>query len=261
MSTATSSHWTKEKILEHVRNLRKNNEDLSYNRVATEMQGLLSAANYHFGSWKNAVEAAGINYDKEVRRIPKWTKERIVSTIQNAHKGGVDLSWTNVSKHRDFAGMAYAAIRDTRFGSWDDALSAAGLDPAKVRRYEAWDTEKIIRRIKERYRKSQGLNSKTMQIEDCKLFNAALKRYGGWDTALEAAGVDPDEVYKRHRWNKVVIKKQIKDLYAKNADLAAPAMRKDHSALYSAACKYFGSWTVARKACGLRRNFRKRGRK
>jgi len=261
MSTATSSHWTKDKILAHIRSLRKKGEDLSYNRVANEKQGLLSAANYHFGSWKKAVEGAGINYDKEVRRIPKWTKERIVETIKSAYKTGVDLSWTNVSKHRDFSGMAYAAIRDTRFGSWDDALSAAGIAPSKVRRYESWNHEKIIDRIRERYRKGKELNSKTMQMEDCKLFNAALKRHNGWDEALKAAGIDPDEVYKRHRWSKPLIKKEIKALHKKGADLAAPAMRKEHSALYSAACKYFGSWTAARKACGIRRNFRKRRRK
>ena len=193
-----------------------------------------------------------------MRRIPKWTKAKIIETIQAAKNSGVDLSWTCVSKHGDYSGMAYAAIRSTRFGGWDQAMTAAGIDPATVRRYEAWNEDKIIRNIKQRNKAGLDLNSKAMQSEDCKLFNAALKRYGGWDKALVAAGIDPDDVYKRHRWSKELIRKQIKQLSQEGQDLAAPAMRQDHSALYSAACKYFGSWTGARRACGIRRNFRKR---
>ena len=247
--------------MEHIRELKERREDLSYNRIAREVQGLLSSANYHFGSWKAAVEAAGINYNRDVRRIPKWTKERIIQTIRSARNSGVDLSWTNVSKQREYSGMAYASIRETRFGSWDAALEAAGLQPAVVRRYESWDDEKILRRIQERYRKSRPLNSKAMQQQDCKLFNAALKRYKGWDEALENAGIDPDEVYKRRRWSKERIRAEVRELNSSGADLAAPAMRKRCSALYSAACKYFGSWTAARRACGITRNFRRKRRK
>jgi len=257
-SDKQGTRWTKQKIVAHIRGLSQRGEDLSYNCIARRRQGLLSAANYHFGSWKNAVEAAGIDYDGQVRRIPKWTRDRIVETIRLARDAGADLSWTSISKHPEYSGMAYAAIRSSRFGSWDDALRAAGIDPSRVRRYESWDEAKIIRRIQERAAAMLPLNSKAMQQDDCKLFNAALKRYEGWDRALQAAGIDPERVYKRHRWSKDRIKRRIKELNAKGQDLAAPAMRANHSALYSAACKYFGSWTAARRACGIRRNFRKR---
>lgn len=255
---SATSQWTKQKIVEHIRKLRGKREDLSYNHMANNRSGLLSAANYHFGSWQKAVQAAGIDYDREVRRIPKWTRERIIETLGGLHEKGVDLSWTNVCRHSEYSGMAYAAIRKSRFGSWDDALRASGIEPSDVRRYESWDKAKVIRRIKERAKAGQGLNSKTMQEEDCKLFNAALKRFSGWEEALRAARINPERVYRRRRWSQDIIKKEIRQLWRKKTNLAAPYMRERHSALYSAACKYFGSWTAARSACGVRKNFRKK---
>jgi hypothetical protein len=254
----SASEWSKDKIIKRVKALHKKGEDLSYNRMARQHQGLLAAANYHFGSWGEAVNAAGVDYAREVRKIPKWSRDKIIGAIQEAHRRGDDLSWTSVTKSKRYSALAYAAIRDNQFGSWDKALAAARLSPADVRRYEAWDEEKIIRRIKERARSHEPLNSKSMQDQDSKLFNAALNYFGGWDKALEAAGISPDEVYKRRRWNSDVIKREIKVLQRKGEDLAAPNMRQNHSSLYSAACKYFGTWTAAREACGIRRNFHRK---
>jgi hypothetical protein len=253
-----STGWSKDKIIDSVRALHEKGEDLSYNRMARRRQGLLAAANYHFGGWGEAVSAAGIDYAKEVRRIPKWTRERIIEAIQEAHKKGEDLSWTSVTSNRKYSALAYAAIRENQFSSWDEALKAAGIDPRSVRRYEAWDEEKIVRQVKRRARAGKALNSKAMQDEDSKLFNAALNYFGGWDTALQAAGIDPASVYKRRRWSEDVIKKEIRALQKAGEDLAAPNMRRNHSSLYSAACKYFGSWTAARESCGIHKNYHKK---
>jgi hypothetical protein len=253
-----STGWNKERITESIRSLHEKGEDLSYNRMARRRQGLLAAANYHFGSWGEAVNAAGIDYANAVRRIPKWTRAKIIKAIQQAHQKGDDLSWPSVTSNRKYSALAYAAIRDNQFSSWDEALKAAGVDPRSVRRYVAWDEDKILRQIKKRARAGKALNSKAMQDEDSKLFNAALNYFGGWDTALEAAGIDPSAVYKRRRWSEDVIKKEVKALHKAGADLAAPNMRRNHSSLYSAACKYFGSWTAAREACGIRKNFHKK---
>jgi len=257
-SKRRASGWSKKKIVDQIAALRRKGEDLSYNHMARSHQGLLAAANYHFGGWGEAVNAAGIDYANEVRKIPRWTGEKIIKAIRDAHKQGVDLSWTNVTKDRRYSALAYAAIRDNQFGSWDSALNAAKVDPRRVRRYEAWDEEKIVRRIKERAKAGKPLNSKAMQDEDSKLFNAALNYFGGWAKALKAAGLNPEDVYKRRRWSREAIIKEIKQLHRKRVDLAAPNMRRSHSSLYSAGCKYFGSWTGAREACGIRKNYHKK---
>jgi len=254
----TSSAWSKPKIVSRIQALRAKGADLSYNCMARREQGLLAAANYHFGSWGKAVDAAGVDYAREVRRIPKWSRDTIVEAIRKAHEEGADLCWTNVTRDKRYSALAYAAIRENQFGSWDAALKAAGLQPTDVRRYKSWSEERIMRGIKERRSTGQALNSKAMQDEDSKLFNAALNYFGSWDKALIAAGIAPKDVYRRRRWNADIIKAEIKALQRNGTDLAAPNMRRNHSALYSAACKYFGTWTAAREACGIRRNYHRR---
>ena len=256
-----SSGWTKSRITERIQALSTEGEDLSYNHMARAQQGLLAAANYHFGSWGKAVDAAGIDYAGEVRRIPKWTRERIIEALRAANDAGEDLSWTSVTRNRSYSALAYAAIRDKQFGSWDAALAAAGIAPEGVRRYEAWNEERVVREVKSRRRRGEPLNSKAMQDGASKLFNAALNYFGGWDKALQAAGIDPDAVYKRRRWTPELIKREIRSLNKAGEDLAAPSMRRNHSPLYSAACKHFGTWTAARTACGIRRSFQRKKRK
>ncbi len=250
--------WNRGKIVSRIKELAAEGQDLSYNCMAREQQGLLAAANYHFGGWGEAVDAAGLDYARDVRKIPKWTEERIIRQIQEAWAAGEDLSWTSVTTDRRFSALAYAAIRDNQFGSWDDALRAAGIDPSEVRRYESWNEEKIVRQIRERQEAGKPLNSKAMQDNQSKLFNAALNYFGGWDKALEAADIDPESVYKRRRWSSELIMEEISGLHQQGVDLAAPNMRQNHSSLYSAACKYFGTWTAARKACGINKNYHKR---
>lgn len=251
--SSESTEWNHESIRRCILALHRDGQDLSYSRMSRERHGLLAAANYHFGSWGRAVEAAGIDYHGEVRRIPRWTKDKIINLLREAHADGEDLSWTSVTGGSQYSALAYAAIRDNRFGSWDAALRAAGIDPASVRRYESWSKPKIIRRIQARRAACKPLNSKAMQEQASRLFNAALNHFGAWDRALEAAQVDPDEVYKRRRWSRETIKREITDLYGEGEDLAAGRVRENHSCLYSAACKYFGSWAAALDACPVDR--------
>jgi hypothetical protein len=253
-----SRQWNKTRILEAIRALHEEGRPLSYNCVARESQDLISAANYHFGSWRVAVEAAGLDYDAHVRRKPKWTRGRIIELLQDARRRGDELSWSRVIRHPRYRAMACAAIRPRCFGSWDAALEAAGIDPASERRYESWSEKKVIERIRQRRDAGKSLSSKDLQQEDSRLFNAALKRFDSWQNALIAAGISPAKVYKRRRWSTELIVKEIQLLHSMGYDLAAPAMRRDFCGLYSAGCKYFGSWSKARKAAGITANYRRR---
>ena len=51
--------WDKPEILQTLKKLHKDGKDLSYTQLAKKMQPLVSAAAYHFGSYRTAVEKAG----------------------------------------------------------------------------------------------------------------------------------------------------------------------------------------------------------
>ena len=75
--------WEKPEILKALKKLHKDGLDLSYNSLAARDQSLLSASAYHFGSYRKAIEKAGIGYESIIRR-PRWTKTAIIALIENA---------------------------------------------------------------------------------------------------------------------------------------------------------------------------------
>lgn len=189
--------WNKERIIAELKALHKKKVDLSYNNLAKKHQALVSAAAYHFKSYRNAVEKAGINYEEIVRR-PRWNKQRVIAIIKSAKKKGWDLNWSSVTKRRDDLGKAaFAAIQGRLFGSWDRALTAAGLDADEVSRYRRWSKNTIVFELKARAADGENLNSGAVQQEDPGLHAAALRYFGSYDKALRAAKINPNKIRKR----------------------------------------------------------------
>ncbi len=189
--------WTKERIVAELKALARKRADLSYNNLAKKNQALVSAAAYHFRSYRNAVEKAGLNYE-DIARRPRWTKQRVIALIKTARKKNQDLNWASVTKRRDDLGKAaFAAIQGRLFGAWDRALAAAGLDSDDVSRYRRWNKNTIIYELKARAADQDDLNSGAVQREDPGLHAAALRYFGAYDEALRAARINPNKVRKR----------------------------------------------------------------
>jgi len=55
--------WREEDIIERIRALRNAGESLKSTNVRKNYPALYSAACRHFGSWRDAVEEAGIDYE------------------------------------------------------------------------------------------------------------------------------------------------------------------------------------------------------
>src|SRR5437867_1760791 len=158
--------WTKEEILYSLKKLYKEGKDLSYNALARKKQALVSAAAYHFGSYRRAVERAGIDYAAVTRR-PRWTKQAIIALIKAGKRTGEDLHWSAVTKRRDELGRAaFAALQPRLFGAWDRALAAAGLDADEVSRYRRWDKSTVAFELRARAQQGEPLNSGAIQRED-----------------------------------------------------------------------------------------------
>src|ERR1041385_5743613 len=97
--------WDKNAILQKLKSMHKSGKDLSYNAMCRDLQPLLSAAAYHFGSYRKAVEKAGVDY-AEVARRPRWTKPGIIKLIKDAKRRGEDLHWSAVTQRRDELGRS-----------------------------------------------------------------------------------------------------------------------------------------------------------
>lgn len=244
--------WDKPEILKALKKLHKQGIDLSYNALASVQQSLVSASAYHFGSYRKAIERAGIGYDSVVRR-PRWTRAAIIALIKVAKREGEDLHWSAVTQRRDDLGKAaFASLQPRLFGSWDRALTGAGLNADDVNRYRKWDKETIAFELRARFRDHEQLNSGTLQRNEPGLHAAAVRHFGSYDEALRAARLDPTKLRQRRAWTRQVVKDALKGAQKDGQRLSDSALRKLDPALYGAAVRLFGSFTAARAAAGIK---------
>ncbi len=180
--------WSKDTIAFEIQRMFQAGEDLNYASIAAGEVALLRAATRYFGSWRTAIEYAGLNYD-DIRRYKTWTRDRILERIQELHTRGEDLSWRHVSTSVD-PQLAAAATKRKHFGSWRRAVTAAGLDYAQIRRYREWDGETILARLRELHANGVDLNARHIEEYDITLITAARRRFASWDAALTASGLD-----------------------------------------------------------------------
>src|SRR5690606_7836574 len=182
------------------RQVYRQKQNLAYNAMCRRHQSLVSAAAYHFGSYRDAVIAAGIDYATVLQR-PRWNKQMIIQVIKQARKQNQDLHWSAVTQRRDRLGRAaFASLQPRLFGRWDRALQAAGLDADEISRYRKWDRNSIGFELKGRLAGREAVNSGTLQREDPGLHAAAVRHFGRFDKALQAAKINPDRVRRRRAW-------------------------------------------------------------
>jgi len=125
--------WTREKIINMIRDLPP--DRLSYGNMTKENLLLYSAAYRRFGNWQNALRAAGLPEDliKKSFKNRKWTPDRIIEEIKKRHSAGGKLASGYMQRHNP--SLFSAAFR--RFGSWGEAIIAAGIDYKTILRNKA----------------------------------------------------------------------------------------------------------------------------
>jgi hypothetical protein len=139
----------------------------------------VSAGVRHFGSWANALRAAGIAPDTVRESRKKYTREVVIAMLRREAQRGSDLRAVTLAKV-----VKLESVR-REFGTLRDALIAAGLgDALKQRRHglQKWDRDRVISVLRERakrkvYTLTPGLH-RVVQLY-----------FGGAEAARRAAGV------------------------------------------------------------------------
>ncbi len=122
--------WTRERIIERIQELHKRGEDLSWRRVSSALDPQLAAAatkQVHFGSWRAAIHAAGLDYDV-IRRYQRWDHDTVIRKLQSMHAEGKSLNAKSVEQ----ADITLITAARRRFKTWDRALTAAGLNAKEI---------------------------------------------------------------------------------------------------------------------------------
>ncbi|GAB4462527.1 MAG: hypothetical protein OHK0029_29580 [Armatimonadaceae bacterium] len=182
--------------------------------------------------------------------MAKWNQDTIAAEILRRYEAGQDLSYSGMT--RENLPLLRAATR--YLGSWQAAVEYAGLNYEDVRRYRSWTNERIVERIRELYAKGEDLSWRHISLKlDPSLAAAATKKnhFGSWRAALEAAGLNYDEIRRYRDWSNEEVIRSVRDLYAQGKSLNAKKMEREYITLITAARRRFPSWDRTLQAAGL----------
>ncbi len=122
--------WSRDRIIARIQELHKEGADLSWRNVCVSIDPQLAAAatkKSHFGSWREALECAGLDYDA-IRKYREWDDERILQMVRDFHESGKELN----AKNMEIEDITLITAARRRFDSWHKALTAAGLDYREI---------------------------------------------------------------------------------------------------------------------------------
>ena len=135
-------HWDETRVIHEIVKRHRAGESVAYKKAPTK---LIDAALYYCGSWKEAIEMAGLDYESIRRSSPAWDRTRILAALRSSAKSprrGVG---------RDGAidpALSLAAGR--AFGTLRAALAAARLSPNDLLRRTRLSDEELataLRRV------------------------------------------------------------------------------------------------------------------
>lgn len=243
--------WSRETVVREIGARRKGRRALSDRAVRQEDPRLAAAARQHFGGWKRAIEAAGIDYGAIRLRPPgrHWTREEVLDLLRRRLAAGRSLVPSEVERQAPAVARGVARV----FGSWRKALGAIGLDyravllPLRNR----WTGERVVAAVREEHAAGRSMRPSDVKRRCPSLHNAVNHFFrGGWRAALAAAGLDP-EAYLPRAWTRKRIIDGIRARVRDGRPLTTKLAMADDHPLVSAAVKRLGSWRAALRAAGF----------
>jgi len=117
--------WSRASVLAQLGRRARAQRSLAPSRVPPT---LYAAACRLFGSWRKALEKAGLEPTDHLVR-GRWSRERVLEEVRRLHGEGRPLTATKVKLYARSLWLAAAR----HVGSWGEALRAAGLDAPQGR--------------------------------------------------------------------------------------------------------------------------------
>jgi hypothetical protein len=258
--------WTREEIIRRILDLDAKGYPLTVGKPGVS-PALYQAGSRIFGSWRNALQAAGLSPDR-ASRAERWPPAKILMVIRNLSRRRRPLRKRELEER--FGNLVSAARRI--FGSWSKAILASGVDPAKLRRVAPWTRERVLETLLTRALRNQPVSARLMEPRS--IVEAGRRFFGSWSATLEAAGLDP-AVYTvrprptqasarapsvtgtrrapppRQAWTPEKVVAAIRARHLQQKPLNAVALQREETPLYCAARRHFKNWRSALFAAGL----------
>lgn len=245
--------WTAEKVRDRILELSRESCPPNFNHVQIEEHSLCRAAIRIFGSWKNAIETCGIEYDSgRIKRNVHWTIEMAVKEVKARHLRGLPITAKAVMK--EHPALYYGARRLGGKGEWRKILEAAGFCAKDLFPLRKWTKEKVISEIVRLHGLEIPLNVSHLNVNGFRgLHEAGRREFGSWEKAVTASGIDYDSVklIRMNFWSKRMVIAEIRRLNKGGVRLSLKSIQRSVPGLIYAALKHFGSWEKAVEGAGI----------
>lgn len=144
---------------------------------------LVRACYRRFGSWRAAMQAAGLG-ELIGGRAQLTSPDEVVRALRQRQRDGLPLALKRATRERPRLVRAACA----QFGTWQAALDAAGLGEVPVPR-ALLSPQEVMQGLQARHRRGRPMTAVATQREDGRLVYAACKHFGTWKAAMRAAGL------------------------------------------------------------------------
>lgn len=215
--------WDDERVISEIRALHRRGKSLAQSKVSLS---LLTAGRRFFGSWRNAIEAAGFDYD-DIRLRRRYTREQIRAELRKLRAKRPHASMSDL--HR----LPFSKTMKQLYGSITNALDAAGIVGWPVPERRRWSRKDVL--VALRAYADRGVPAGA-------LAQAAQKYFGSIAAAREAAGLPR----LRTAWSEQVVIQKLRGLAARGVYTPDPNLRE-------ACIRIFGGVREAREAAGIER--------
>lgn len=231
--------WDAPLVISEIRRRHREGETLAMGKVRGS---LVTTARRFFGTWEEAIEAAGFRYD-DIRLARQYSDEELLARLRQT--AAENPLWNRARLKRS------RSLLVKRFGSIDAALKKAGIDNwprTDIRRYLTRD--EVIARLQARAATDSDMSTAALAKDELPLYASILRRFDSvWD-AFRAAGLPFDNA--PHSWTPDRILETLRTRHSLGQSLTAKDLAREVSTgLQSAIARVFGGLPQACREAGV----------
>jgi hypothetical protein len=232
--------WDEDRVIGEIRERHRDGKPLAANKAWPK---LVKAGLRYFGSWRDAIEAAGLDYDAiRLVRAP-YQRDELLALLRRTATERPDMT------RAELGATSFRPALDHHFGSVDDALREAGLESWPVReRATTMTRAEVIARLRARRRAGRPTYFTAVQRDDRRLWFAGILHFGAWERAVAAAGLTTDA--PTESWTRESIVAALRARQRQGKSLAPGVMTREAPALYYSTRTYFDTYLDAVREVG-----------
>jgi hypothetical protein len=224
--------WDEETVIAEILELYRAGESLASTKAPPK---LVCAGVYWFGGWRDAVETAGLDYDRVRLLRSPYTRDELIEMLRALARRRPQASLRDLWDHR--ANEAWKR----EFGSVEAAARAAGLRGWPQRKLRPPLSRKQIgSALRKRYREGRTLQAAAVAREHPHLYTSAVRRFGSWRAALIGRLPARAQAQLRKHWTKAKVLRELRTRKRAGKSMNASHIRRDDLSLYVAAKRLLG---------------------